>query len=83
MTREELTRIVRRFLHEEWYPNLETVFPKGDIPYATGDWRTDGILHYLNEECGMNVTVTIPSNLIESYEVTDEQKFAWFILSWS
>ena len=82
MTREELTRVIRRFLNEEWYPNLEPVLPKGDIPYATGDWRTDLILHYLNTECGMNVTVTIPSSLIQSYEVIDEKKFMWFLLRW-
>lgn len=82
MTREELTRVIRRFLNDEWYPNLEPVLPKSDIPYITGDWRTDLILHYLNTECGVNITLTRPASVIENYEVSNEQKFMWFLLRW-
>lgn len=82
MTKQELTRIVRRFLNEEWYPHLEPLISKDDAPVVTGDWRTDSILHYLNKECGMNITVTLPASVIENYEVSDEEKFAWFILKW-
>lgn len=83
MTNRELTRIVRRFLDEEWYPHLEPVFASGDIPVITGDWRSDLILHHLDKECGLNITLTKLVNVIESYEISDEQKFAWFVMRWS
>lgn len=82
MTNVELTRIVRRFLNEEWYPYMEPAIPKDDVPVVTGDWRTDLILHHLNTECGLDITLTRPVNVIESYEVSDEQKFMWFLLRW-
>ena len=82
MTNIELTKIVRRFLNEEWYPNLEPVVPRDVVPVVPGDWRTDLILHHLNTECGLNITLTRPVNVIESYEISDEQKFMWFLLRW-
>lgn len=82
MTNIELTTVIRRFLNEEWYPNLEPVVTTGDVPIVTGDWRSDGILHYLNTECGLDITLTRPVNVIESYEVSDEKKFMWFLLRW-
>ena len=82
MTNVELTRIVRRFLNEEWYPYLEPVVPTGDVPLVTGDWRIDLILHHLNTECGLDITLTRLVNVIENYEVSNEHKFMWFILRW-
>ena len=52
---------------------------------ATGIYTIDKQLHYFEQESGMLLDIANEggANIIKSYKIVDEKKFAWFMLRWA
>lgn len=56
-----------------------------DAKVVTGDYKLDIQLHNFEKDSGMAVKLTRTGtvHLITGYEITDEEKFTWFMLRYS
>jgi hypothetical protein len=78
----DMYQMCQRQWEAEW-EKRPVVCPPG-TPFVTGDQHKDAYLYYLTTDCGVRLTFEPTNRLnIKEYTITDEEKFAWFILRWS
>ena len=49
----------------------------------TGNYKSDGMFHYLQIESGLELELTKDFNNIKACKIVNEEQFTMFVLKWS
>lgn len=55
----------------------------GEARFVTGKPKIDALIHYFEQESGLEITLSDDNNSIDRYVVVDHEKLVWFTLKWS
>lgn len=73
----------KKMIRNQWVAERAPRHPPPEARFVTGNPNNDSHMHLLETKYGVRLILSRNGKEIESYEVVDEPKFAWFVLRWA